>query len=65
MSASGAARLWVVDDDPELRSMLARYLEEQGYQVRTLADGAQLRARLSGQLGGERPDLLEIGRAHV
>ncbi|MCS5697714.1 response regulator [Cyanobium sp. FGCU-52] len=53
-------RLWVVDDDPELRSMLATYLGEQGYQVRTLADGAQLQARLDGSLGGERPDLLVL-----
>jgi two-component system phosphate regulon response regulator OmpR len=28
--------------------------------VRTLADGAQLQARLAGQLGGERPDLLVL-----
>ena len=42
-------RLWVVDDDPELRSMLATYLGEQGYQVRTLADGAQLQARLDAE----------------
>jgi two-component system phosphate regulon response regulator OmpR len=53
-------RIWVVDDDPELRTMLATYLCDQGYQVRTLADGSQLTARLSGQLGGERPDLLVL-----
>ncbi|MFM7170416.1 MAG: response regulator [Cyanobium sp.] len=53
-------RIWVVDDDPEVRSLLATYLKEQGYEVRTLADGAQLRARLEGQLGGERPDLLVL-----
>jgi len=53
-------RIWVVDDDPDLRSMLAAYLAEQGYTVRTLADGEQLRARLEGHLGGERPDLLVL-----
>ena len=53
-------RIWVVDDDPELRSMLAGYLTDQGYAVRTLADGEQLRARLEGHLGGERPDLLVL-----
>ena len=73
-------RIWVVDDDPELRAMLASYLADQGYTVRTLADAEQLRARLEGKLGGERPDLLvldlmlpgsdglvalQIGRAHV
>ncbi|MEB3200520.1 MAG: response regulator [Synechococcaceae cyanobacterium] len=52
--------LWVVDDDPELRAMLAAHLSDQGYRVRTLADGAQLQARLQGQLGGERPDLLVL-----
>jgi len=53
-------RIWVVDDDPELRQLLAHYLGEQGYQVRCLENGAQLAARLSGQLGGERPDLLVL-----
>jgi len=36
--------------------MLAAYLGEQGYEVRCLADGAQLMARLPGQ----RPDLLVL-----
>jgi two-component system phosphate regulon response regulator OmpR len=49
-------RIWVVDDDPELRRMLATYLGDQGYDVRTLADGAQLMARLEGQ----RPDLVVL-----
>ena len=53
-------RIWVVDDDPELRAMLASYLADQGYTVRTLADAEQLRARLEGKLGGERPDLLVL-----
>jgi two-component system phosphate regulon response regulator OmpR len=53
-------RVWVVDDDPEVRSLLATYLSDQGYAVRTLADGAQLKARLEGQLGGERPDVLVL-----
>jgi two-component system phosphate regulon response regulator OmpR len=53
-------RVWVVDDDPEVRSLLATYLRDQGYAVRTLADGAQLQARLEGRLGGERPDLLVL-----
>jgi len=53
-------RIWVVDDDPEVRSLLAAYLNDQGYAVRTLADGAQLKARLDGLLGGERPDLLVL-----
>jgi two-component system phosphate regulon response regulator OmpR len=53
-------RIWVVDDDPELRQLLAQYLTEQGYRVRCLENGAQLTSRLQGQLGGERPDLLVL-----
>jgi two-component system phosphate regulon response regulator OmpR len=49
-------RIWVVDDDPELRRMLATYLGEQGYEVRTLSNGSQLAARLESQ----RPDLLVL-----
>jgi two-component system, OmpR family, phosphate regulon response regulator OmpR len=32
----------VVDDEPDLRALLQRYLTENGYSVRTVADGAQL-----------------------
>jgi two-component system phosphate regulon response regulator OmpR len=53
-------RIWVVDDDPDLRQMLATYLSQQGYQVRCLADGEQLLARLDGRIAGERPDLLVL-----
>ncbi len=49
-------RIWVVDDDPDLRQLLSTYLGEQGYEVRCMADGAQLMARLEGQ----RPDLLVL-----
>ncbi|MBM5821443.1 MAG: response regulator [Cyanobacteria bacterium K_Offshore_surface_m2_011] len=49
-------RIWVVDDDPDLRQLLATYLGEQGYEVRCMGDGAQLMARLEGQ----RPDLLVL-----
>ena len=57
---TAAHRIWVVDDDPELRQMLAGYLGNQGYQVRCLADGTQLMARLAGNLGGKRPDLVVL-----
>ncbi len=57
VSASGRGqRVWVVDDDPELRRMLATFLGEQGYDVRTLVDGGQLMARLQAQ----RPDLVVL-----
>ncbi|MCU0529177.1 MAG: response regulator [Cyanobium sp. Prado107] len=49
-------RIWVVDDDPELRQMLATYLGEQGYEVRCLVDARQLQTRLERQ----RPDLVVL-----
>ena len=49
-------RIWVVDDDPEIRQLLSTYLSDQGYEVRCLAGGEQLRARLESQ----RPDLLVL-----
>ena len=49
-------RIWVVDDDPELRQMLSTYLGDQGYDVRCMAGGSQLMARLEGQ----RPDLVVL-----
>lgn len=36
-----SARLLVVEDDPRLRSVLARGLEAEGYVVRSAGDGAQ------------------------
>lgn len=39
-------RLLVVDDDSRLRDLLTRYLGEQGYEVKAVADSAQMdRAR--------------------
>jgi two-component system phosphate regulon response regulator OmpR len=49
-------RIWVVDDDPELRQLLGTYLTDQGYEVRCLTDGRQLMARLEFQ----RPDLVVL-----
>ncbi len=39
-------RLLLVDDDPRLRDLLQRYLEAQGFEVRGVGDGAQLRQAL-------------------
>jgi len=39
-------RLLVVDDEPELRTLLKRYLSEQGYQVTAVADGVAMRQHL-------------------
>lgn len=48
--------IWVIDDDPELRKLLAEYLGKQNFEVRTLADARDLERRLAR----ERPDLLVL-----
>ena len=44
---SRGARVLVVDDEPDLRALLADYLGMQGYAVRTAEDAAELDARLA------------------
>lgn len=44
-----AGRLLVVDDEPELRALLKRYLTEQGYQVDAVADGSAMERYLEKQ----------------
>jgi two-component system phosphate regulon response regulator OmpR len=41
------ARVLVVDDDPELRALLQRYLSEHGHKVRTAADAKHVDAALA------------------
>lgn len=48
--------LWVVDDDPELRSLLQEFLEKQGFDVRLFPDGRDVERRMAR----ERPDLLVL-----
>ena len=38
----------VVDDDPEIRELLAAYLNKNGFRVTTAAGGRQMRAALAG-----------------
>ena len=40
----------VVDDEPELRSLLAEYFSRHGYSVRTAGDAAQARTALEASL---------------
>lgn len=35
-------KVLVVDDDARLRALLERYLSEQGFQVRSVANGEQM-----------------------
>ena len=54
MTTTTTEHLLVVDDDPQLRALLARYLGEQGFRVSTVTDGAAMDALLAR----ERPDLV-------
>lgn len=42
-------RLLVVDDEPDIRDLLASYLERQGFEVATVGDGAAMRAALAAK----------------
>jgi len=54
MTIPATDHLLVVDDDPDLRDLLARYLGEQGFRVSTVADGAAMDAFMAREL----PDLV-------
>lgn len=51
---NGKEHILVVDDDAALRSLLTRYLTENGYAVDAVADGKAMRSALAEQ----RPDLV-------
>jgi len=44
---SDNSRILVVDDDPDLRWMLDRYLSRQGYAIQTVEDGLRMRDTLA------------------
>ncbi len=46
---SATQRLLIVDDEPQLRNMLHRLFESEGYAVTAAADGAQAMQRLKAQ----------------
>ena len=49
-------KILVVDDDPRLRDLLNRYLTEQGFSVRAVADATEM----NRQLARERYDLMVL-----
>jgi two-component system OmpR family response regulator len=51
-----SGHILVVDDDPEIRELLAHFLSQHGYSTATAADGAAMDAALSQQ----RPDLVVL-----
>nr|WP_272210186.1 response regulator [Marinicella sp. W31]MDC2876051.1 response regulator [Marinicella sp. W31] len=46
--ADDAAHLLIVDDDTRIRTLLKRYLSEQGYRVSTAGSSAEARRKLEG-----------------
>ncbi|MFP5406722.1 MAG: response regulator, partial [Gammaproteobacteria bacterium] len=44
-----AERLLVVEDDEGIRDLLHNYLQSYGFEVTTVADGAQMRAARQGR----------------
>jgi len=51
---SGSARILVVDDDPRICRLVARYLSQEGYQVRMACSGEEMRRSIQA----EEPDLI-------
>jgi two-component system phosphate regulon response regulator OmpR len=49
-------KILVIDDDEKLRSLLTRYLDQQGYGVEALSDARELDRKLARN----RPDLLVL-----
>jgi two-component system, OmpR family, phosphate regulon response regulator OmpR len=49
METTNPARILLVDDDPGLRDLLRRYLEEHGYAVLAVRDGAEMDDALAQQ----------------
>ncbi|MEL6278414.1 MAG: response regulator [Pseudomonadota bacterium] len=49
MSADEAERLILVEDDPEIRDLVSRRLEDEGYSVVALPDGSGLDAEMAAR----------------
>ena len=50
-------RLMIVDDDPEIRSMLRDYFELHEFEVDDVADGPALRTAIDHAVDGDASDL--------
>jgi len=48
LGTSAGPRILIADDDPSNREVLAYYLRRQGYDVRTVTDGADALAAIAG-----------------
>lgn len=53
---NSTALILVVDDDPSIQRLLARYLQEQGYQVAVVGDGKSMERWLQDH----QPDLIVL-----
>ena len=49
-SASEGEKILIVDDDARLRRLLERFLDEQGYRVRTVENTEQMDRLLSREI---------------
>ncbi|WHA43725.1 response regulator [Agrobacterium larrymoorei] len=56
MTAASATHVLIVDDDAEIRSLLAKYLGGQGFRVSTAADRKEFEQKLSAS----QPDLIVL-----
>jgi two-component system OmpR family response regulator len=56
MAKDSQGHILVVDDDAEIRSLVAEYLTLHGYRVSTARDGKQMRSALEA----DRPDLVVL-----
>jgi len=53
-------RILVVEDEPDVRSVLCRLLESAGYRVESYADGAAAVARVQAEAPTGRPDAIVL-----
>ena len=55
-TAAPSIKLLVVDDDEDIRILMAEYLKQHGYQVALASDGTTMFEQISGC----RPDLIVL-----